>query len=162
MAIFKDSPVWTMSTETLVDHLASIDAPDRVYWDSRALKQSGQKFQKLAWSHWPKPAKIDGVWHFAAVEAPAPAVVVEPVAAPVVVAPKKPVAAPAPSAEKIVDEAAVIGALEAVPGTAVAEWALAGCPHPAPEAILLAKNACGAGWTKIQRAAIKLSQQVQA
>ena len=64
MTISKTSPVWTMSSDTIINHLADITAPDCIYWDSRTLKQNGQKFQKLDWRHWPKPVKVDGVWQF--------------------------------------------------------------------------------------------------
>lgn len=62
--VFKTSQVWTMSTEALIAHLAALEAPDQVYWDARELKKTGQKFQNLDWSHFPRATKIDGVWGF--------------------------------------------------------------------------------------------------
>ena len=62
--VFKSSPVWTISSNDLIQHLASIDAPDQLYWDSRSLKKEGRKFQSLDWSHWKKATKEDGEWKF--------------------------------------------------------------------------------------------------
>lgn len=67
--IKKSSEVWTMSTEELIDHLNSLDVPDQIYWDARELKKTGQKFQNLDWSQFPKCTKSDGVWTFEKVEA---------------------------------------------------------------------------------------------
>jgi hypothetical protein len=67
MAVYKSSTVWTMSTEALVEHLASIDAPDSIYWDARILKKEGRKFQNLSWNHFPRPTKnAAGQWVFVA------------------------------------------------------------------------------------------------
>lgn len=62
--VFRNSQIWTMSTEELVEHLKSITAPDRVYWDARELKKEGKKFQSLAWSNFRRCVKTDGVWGF--------------------------------------------------------------------------------------------------
>lgn len=67
--VYKSSPVWTMSTESLIQHLSEIDAPDQIYWDARELKKTGQKFQNLDWSNFPHATKIDGAWTFQKVEA---------------------------------------------------------------------------------------------
>lgn len=67
--VYKSSPVWTMSTEALIQHLAGIDAPDQIYWDARELKKTGQKFQNLDWANFPRATKIDGAWTFQKVEA---------------------------------------------------------------------------------------------
>lgn len=61
----KSSPVWTMSTEELITHLDALTAPDRIFWDARELKKTGQKFQNLDWSHFPRVTKVDGAWEFA-------------------------------------------------------------------------------------------------
>lgn len=154
MAVFKNSAVWTMSTETLVEHLSNIAAPDQVYWDSRSLKLDGQKFQKLDWSHWPKPAKVDGAWAFAPAPAPAPAPT--PVPLPAAPAPA-PASAPTPAPATLADEATLRTALAAIPGDDVAAWVIGGCAHPAPEAITHVKIACGGGWTQVQRVARSLA-----
>jgi hypothetical protein len=62
--VYRSSSVWTMSTEALIAHLNSLDSPDQIYWDARELKKTGQKFQNLDWSHFPRATKIDGVWAF--------------------------------------------------------------------------------------------------
>lgn len=51
-----------MSNEDLIAHLGKLSQPDQVYWDSRELKKTGQKFQSLAWSHWPRAEKSQGNW----------------------------------------------------------------------------------------------------
>lgn len=63
--VYKSSPVWTMSTEALIQHLAEISTPDQIYWDARELKKTHQKFQNLDWSNFPKVEKVDGEWRFA-------------------------------------------------------------------------------------------------
>ena len=63
--VYKSSPVWTISSESLIEHLKTLDAPDQLYWDSRQLKKEGQKFQSLDWANWKRPTKADGAWRFA-------------------------------------------------------------------------------------------------
>lgn len=145
--VFKTSPVWTISADALKTHLASLSAPDQLYWDSRELKNKGQKFTKMEWSYWPRATKINGAWEFlpaapAPMAAPAPIVVAAPapVAAPAATAP-----APAPTPAKQADDAAVMAAIM-TQEQAVREWAQAGCIQPAPELVLTAKSASGAGW----------------
>ena len=62
--VFKNSQVWTISTDALLAHLSQLAAPDQIYWDARELKKNGQKFQNLDWSSFKRPVKIDGVWGF--------------------------------------------------------------------------------------------------
>lgn len=78
MTIYKDSPVWQMSAEALVKHLGEIEAPDRVYWDSRQLKNEGSKFTKMAWTHWRNCVKSDGAWIFMATHANQPVKPIKP------------------------------------------------------------------------------------
>lgn len=54
-----------MSSDALIAHLDSLDAPDQIYWDARELKKTGQKFQNLSWDHFKKPVKVEGEWRFA-------------------------------------------------------------------------------------------------
>ncbi|MDR2882085.1 MAG: hypothetical protein LBV29_09360 [Azoarcus sp.] len=65
MAVSKQSDVWTISSERLVEHLEQLEAPDQLYWDARELKKAGQKFQSLSWNVFKKPTKVDGEWRFA-------------------------------------------------------------------------------------------------
>lgn len=151
--IFKSSAVWTMSSDDLIEHLHSLEAPDQVYWDSRSLKKEGKKFQSLDWAHWPKPIKIDGEWKFAEPE-PAPARVAPTlVIAPPAVAPVAPRPVTPPPPAKIAPAENVVAALETVSSEVLDRWVRDGCPHPAPEAILLAKQKSGGGWTAVMRAA---------
>lgn len=62
--VYKNSPVWTISTDDLVAHLKTLSSPDQLYWDARELKKSFQKFQNLDWSNFPRATKIDGAWTF--------------------------------------------------------------------------------------------------
>lgn len=144
--VYKTSAVWTISAEALKTHLANLTAPDSLYWDSRELKNKGQKFTKMEWSHWPRATKVNGAWEFAPA-APAPAPAAAPIAAPVaaieIAAAPAPVAAPTPA--KKADDAAVLAAIM-TQEQAVREWAQAGCVQPAPELVLTAKSASGAGW----------------
>lgn len=63
--VYSNSQVWTISTDELIAHLESLDAPDQIYWDARELKKNGQKFQKLDWAYFPRVTKINGAWAFA-------------------------------------------------------------------------------------------------
>lgn len=66
----KSSPAWTISSEDLRAHLALLMIPDRLYWDSRELKKTGQKFQNMSWDCWPRAQKTDGEWTLVSPVAP--------------------------------------------------------------------------------------------
>lgn len=63
--VYKNSEVWTMSTEALVAHINELSAPDSIFWDARSLKKEGKKFQNLDWSIFPRVTKINSQWAFA-------------------------------------------------------------------------------------------------
>lgn len=145
--VYKTSAVWTISAEALKAHLANLTAPDSLYWDSRELKNKGQKFTKMEWSHWPRATKANGAWEFApAAPAPTPAAAIGAAPAPAIkVVASAPTPAPAPTPAKTADDAIVLAAIM-TQEQAVREWAQAGCVQPAPELVLTAKSASGAGW----------------
>lgn len=158
MTIFRDSPIWTMSSDALKTHLNTLDFPDRIYWDARTLKKENTKFQNLSWGCFRRPEKVEGVWQFApeAIEvpalAPAPTPTLNIVSTPAAPTVKK-VTPPAPT----IDELVVVAALKNIPGAELSEWILADCPHPAPAAIMGAKQSLGCGWKQIQTVARSLS-----
>lgn len=63
--VFKSSKAWNVSSDNLRAHLAALETPDQLYWDSRELKRDGRKFQSMDWSNWRRVEKVGGRWHFA-------------------------------------------------------------------------------------------------
>lgn len=58
------SRAWTISSVDLVDHLKTVPAPDALYWDSKTLKRTGDRFQAVPWSAWRKVEKNGDMWVF--------------------------------------------------------------------------------------------------